>query len=121
MYQFFSVVLLLGLSLTQTAFAFRCDHQLVQLGDRKIEVSNSCGDPDSIDQHYETKLVRNLIRISGGTPNNSGVQIGQQTYYEVQILVEEWVYDFGRRRFQQYLRFENGVLTEIKDLGKGKN
>ncbi|MEQ1528847.1 MAG: DUF2845 domain-containing protein, partial [Methylococcales bacterium] len=33
---------------------------------------------------------------------------------------EEWVYNFGRSRLKQHLRFENGVLKEIRNLGRGR-
>jgi hypothetical protein len=100
------------------AHALRCGHSLVQVGDRKLDVVNKCGEPDSIDQHYETRLLQNYASI-GGAYSNNGINFGQQRYTEVQIVVDEWVYDFGRRRFQQFLRFENGVLTDITDLSRG--
>jgi hypothetical protein len=37
----------------------------------------------------------------------------------VDIIVEEWVYNFGSSRLQQYLRFENGRLMEIRNLERG--
>lgn len=101
--------------------ALRCGHSLVQIGDRKNDVLAKCGDPDSVDQHVETRVLQNYANIgSGRLYSNNGLVLGQQHYSEVQIIVDEWVYDFGRSRFQQYLRFENGVLTNMSDLGRGR-
>jgi len=40
-----------------------------------------------------------------------------QQYEEIQV--DEWVYNLGRLRLRQYLRFENGRLKEVKSLGRG--
>ena len=37
----------------------------------------------------------------------------------VQVVIEEWVYNFGSTRFMQLLIFEDGKLREVKDLGYG--
>jgi Protein of unknown function (DUF2845) len=100
-------------------FALRCGHTLVDLGNYKEEVIDKCGEPESIETHIEIRGVTN--RFGGRTRPSPGTSInfGQQQYTEIEVVVEEWIYDFGRRRFQKHLRFENGRLTEINDLGKG--
>jgi hypothetical protein len=37
----------------------------------------------------------------------------------VPVNVEEWLYNFGPQYFMQLLRFENGRLVEIRNLGYG--
>ena len=39
--------------------------------------------------------------------------------FEIPIVIEEWIYNFGSNRFMTLLRFENGRLTTIETLEKG--
>ncbi|MFI3156013.1 MAG: DUF2845 domain-containing protein [Methylococcaceae bacterium] len=101
-------VLILGLCCLNTAFAMRCGHNLVDVGDYKNEVLAKCGQPDSVETH--TKIVGRTLHYPYRT-------LDLQQYEEVQV--EEWIYNLGSSRFQQYLRFENGELKEVKSLGRG--
>ena len=117
------LLLWLFLSFPTATFALRCGHALVDLGDYKADVIEKCGEPESIETHVEKRGESNFA--SGSQSNNrrfysgAAVGFGQQQYVEIEVIVEEWIYDFGRRRFQHYLRFENGKLKEIKSLGRG--
>jgi ABC-type oligopeptide transport system substrate-binding subunit len=105
-------------------FALRCGHSLVQPGDRKSYVYEICGEPDYVDSHYERRGNANQANINQFNfnrnqrfPNNS-FNYGQSYYEDVEILVEEWTYDFGSSRLRKLLRFENGRLKEVESLGK---
>ncbi|MBT9097014.1 DUF2845 domain-containing protein [Methylovulum psychrotolerans] len=119
------LLLFFCLLISQSVFALRCGHELVELGNSKNDVVYKCGDPDSIDTHLERRSVSHYSSESnyfgdGATVYpNTATNIGLQQYAEVDVVVEEWVYDFGRRRLQQYLRFENGRLKELKTLDRG--
>lgn len=105
-------LLLILLSISGEASAgsnIRCGHNLAELGDHKVYVYDLCGAPESIDTR--TKIIGNTLHHPRRT-------LDIQQYEEIEV--EEWVYDFGSRRFRQYLRFENGRLVEIKDLKKGR-
>ncbi|MGZ5619898.1 MAG: DUF2845 domain-containing protein [Methylobacter sp.] len=101
-------VLVLSLCCLDSAFAMRCGHNLVIEGDYKNDVIARCGEPDSIETH--TEVVGRTIHFPFRT-------LDLQEYVEIQV--EEWIYNLGPFRFKQYLRFENGVLVEIKSLGRG--
>jgi hypothetical protein len=101
-------ILVLNICCLNTAFAMKCGHNLVIEGDYKSEVIAKCGDPESIETH--TEIVGRTLRFPYRT-------LDFQEY--VEIRVEEWIYNLGPYRFKQYLRFENGVLREVKSLGKG--
>jgi hypothetical protein len=101
-------ILVLTLCCLDNAFAMRCGHNLVTEGDYKNDVIARCGHPDSIETH--TKIVGRTLRFPFRT-------LDIQEYEEIQV--EEWIYNFGPSRFKQYLRFENGVLEEVKSLGRG--
>ncbi len=101
-------VLVLSLLTINASAAMRCGHKLVQLGDYKGDVLARCGEPESIE---------NRTKIMGSTLHHPNRTLDIQQYEEIQI--EEWVYNFGSSRLQQYLRFENGQLKEINSLGRG--
>jgi hypothetical protein len=108
-----SKLLLLSLCIlfSHPVFALRCGYTLVDIGNYKEEVIDKCGEPQSIESHIERRGVSNVVGQSQYYGN------GTILYTEIEVVVEEWIYDFGRRKFKQYMRFENGRLTEIKDLG----
>jgi len=101
-------VLALSLCCLNTADAMRCGRNLVIEGDYISEVIARCGEPDSVQTH--TEVVSRTIHFPYRT-------IDTQEFVEIQV--EEWIYNLGPSRFQQYLRFENGVLVEVKSLGRG--
>lgn len=109
-----SKLLLLSLCLlfSHSVFALRCGHTLVDLGDYKEDVIDKCGEPESIESHIERRGASNFVDQSSRRQGS-----GALLYTEIEVVVEEWIYNFGRRRFKQYMRFENGKLIEIRDLG----
>ncbi|WP_260839186.1 DUF2845 domain-containing protein [Methylomonas sp. HW2-6] len=101
----FAVLALLAAS---DVWAMRCGHRLVQVGDYKSEVLDKCGEPDAVEQ-------RRAIRGSRLRHPYGALEIDQ---FE-EVLIEEWTYNFGRRKFQKLLEFEDGELKKIRDLGYG--
>lgn len=99
----------LAILLAPSAWAFRCGTQLVLVGDHKLDVLNKCGEPDYVDRRMGFR--GNRLRH----PPNNALEIDQ--FEEVEI--EEWIYDFGRHKFKQFLQFENGVLKKIDLLDYG--
>jgi hypothetical protein len=112
------LMLLPCLLFSDISYALRCGQSLIEIGDYKYKVYEKCGEPVSIERHFERRAVQNSASIAPNPYQNS-LRFGQQQYSEIEISVEEWIYNFGRSRFQQFLRFENGVLTNITDLGRG--
>ncbi len=105
------VELLIFLSIllfSNPGFALRCGNKLVDIGDYKYDVYEKCGAPESVETHSE--VVVNTFSFPRRT-------IDQEYYKEIQV--EIWIYNFGSLRFKQLLRFENGVLADMKTLGKG--
>ena len=102
------ILALLLAFVTADTFALRCGHKVVSVGDHKYDVLKKCGEPEYIDQR--TELVANRLRHPYAT-----LEIEQ---YE-QIVIEEWIYNFGRTKFKQLLLFENGILKAIRSLDYG--
>jgi len=108
---------------SQSVFALRCGHVLVNIGDTKHDVIEKCGEPESMESHIERRGEENYANGSQFNGRRqyprTGINYGQNRYVEVEVVIDEWIYDFGRRRLQQYLRFENGRLKEVKSAGRG--
>ncbi len=96
-----------ALLLAPSSHALRCGSQIVSRGEHQIEVERACGAPLRIDQR-----VTYPYRLLSDRPFVVDV-------FEIPVLVEEWIYDFGAQRFMQLLRFENGRLVDIETLEKG--
>jgi hypothetical protein len=116
-------LLLVSLLFCTSAFALRCGRVLVNIGDYKHDVVEKCGEPESMESHIERRGEENYAngsQFNGWQQHpRSGINYGQNRYIEVEVVIDEWIYDFGRRRLQQYLRFENGRLKEVKSAGRG--
>ncbi len=98
----FALLLPLG-----TAQALRCGTDLVTEGDHVLEVLEVCGEPAYRDQRVIYKTVRHRRPYHG------------HKEIQVPIVVEEWVYNFGPRRFMRRLRFYDGELVDVDTLGYG--
>lgn len=113
----------LGMPDTAQALAFRCNSYVIDVGMHKMEVMNKCGNPATRDQRVERRRIG--VRQSSGNQVLPPVTIqGDRNSvdyeHEIQIQIEEWLYNFGPQRFMQLLTFEDGRLKQIQDLGYGQ-
>lgn len=93
------------------AAVLRCKDRLVQEGDSQYEVKSVCGAPDDVQQHTESRRVQRAVERPCAHGNGSCVVVVD---HYVEVVVDEWVYDFGRNRFIQYLTFEGGQLVAVR-------
>lgn len=103
-----SGVLIACLLVSKTTFGFQCGSSIIDIDDRKDEVYQKCGEPESIQTRKKTVAVS----VFDPTRQISFIQ------YE-DVVIDELTYNFGPSRFKRLLRFENNVLKEIKDLQRG--
>jgi hypothetical protein len=117
-----AVVLLLA----EPALAFRCKGKLVMEGDPQFKVLKFCGEPVSVQQRtiYRSGIPRH--RFVTGTTINEGAEVGVSSQEllihdrsVVEVIVEEWTYNFGPHKLMRVVRFENGLVAEIDHLGYG--
>lgn len=101
-------ILSMGLVVPGEVLAMRCGHKLVRVGDHKTDVLAKCGEPDDVEERTAVRGTR--LRHPYGA-----LEIDQ---FE-EVVIEEWTYNFGSRKFQQLLEFENGELKNIQELGYG--
>ena len=99
------------------AHALRCGSKLVLEGMLESEVLVHCGEPAVVrDLGY---VVRSFHPL-GHRPPHGGVlfRYGLGNYYQ-EVLVTEYIYNFGPRKLMRRLRFEGGVLADVETLGYG--
>jgi hypothetical protein len=101
---FFIFMFLFFILLSSSSFGgFRCNGELISEGDLKVEVFARCGTP--------TWIERWVVEYS--------VRLSPIQRYRVYINVEEWYYNLGPNKLIRILRFENGILVDIRDDGYG--
>jgi hypothetical protein len=88
---------------------FRCESgRLVDRGDHMVEVRKKCGDPDFASQRTERRKVKQkVVRWVDGVAE----EVSEER--EVEIPLDEWVYDLGPERFVRYVVFEDGRVVRI--------
>ena len=110
----------LVLLLTSTsAFGFRCGRKLVIENMHEAQVRKICGAPTS-SRHlgYATRGSYIPVRrsISPGVTTEHFPGYGR---YTEEVILTEYVYNFGPRKFMQRLTFEAGLLIKIETIGYG--
>ena len=103
-----TITLLLAAACSAPALAqtksFRCQNDLVNLGDAKSSVQLKCGQPLLRDAFCKPGDTRALPRAG------SGSQVVINNSCET---VDEWTYNPGYGQFMTTLRFESGRLVAI--------
>jgi hypothetical protein len=103
-----NTIILLAALLATTAMAqtrsFRCNNDLVNLGDAKSSVQLKCGQPVLRDSFCKAGDARPMPRADGGAK----VVISNACE-----TVDEWTYNPGYGQFMTTLRFESGRLVTI--------
>lgn len=113
------VLLLFVLIAASPAHAFRCGNKIVIKNMHEQQVLNACGEPTTI--RHLGYAVRNIEvpyrrRQLGGLSSEHFPGFG---YYTQEVVVTEFVYNFGPRKFMRRLVFEGGVLISIETIGYG--
>lgn len=112
---------LAALAMSQDARAdtLACSGRIVSTGDSRYEVKSVCGEPDDASQRVEYRTVRG--RVSGPCRRVDGKITCSDTREQViEVVIDEWIYDFGRNRFIEYLTFEQGKLVSVRNGSYGR-
>lgn len=96
--------------------SLRCDSKLVGEGDSTYDVRSKCGPPDAESQRRERRTISRLV--DRPCPNGIG-RCAVVVEDSIEVLIDEWTYDFGTNRFIQYLTFEQGKLIHVKSGSYG--
>jgi len=101
------------------ADSLACNGRIVSSGDSRYEVKAVCGEPDDASQRVEYRTLRG--RVAGPCQRVDGKVICSDTREQViEVVIDEWIYDFGRNRFIEYLTFEQGKLVSVRTGSYGK-
>lgn len=93
-----------------------CGNRLVSKGDSPYQVRSVCGEPDDARRRVETRTERRRVRV----PCEHGAARCERTVeHTIDVIVDEWTYDFGRRRFLRFLTFVDGRLASVQTGGYG--
>ena len=110
--------LLVALLLAEPAAAFRCGSKLVKDGMHEAQVVAVCGEPTTrrnlgvAVRGYDFRYRR---QVAPGWSESRDTGYG----YAQEVVVTEYVYNFGPRKLMRRLLFEGGVLVTIESIGYG--
>jgi Protein of unknown function (DUF2845) len=115
-----ALMLMAGLLASGSARAdsLTCKGRIVSTGDSRYDVRAVCGEPDDASSRVEYRTVSG--RVAGPCTRQGDKVVCSDTRERViEVVIDEWIYDFGRNRFVQYLTFEQGRLVTVKSGGYG--
>jgi len=110
---------LLALTLVATpAHAFRCGNKIVTKDMHEAQVRRACGEPTTM-----RNIGRALRNINIPIESNYGGGWTAHHFpgygFSQEVVITEYVYNFGPRKLMRRLLFEGGVLVSIETLGYG--
>ncbi|NIS90487.1 MAG: DUF2845 domain-containing protein [Woeseiaceae bacterium] len=112
-------VLLAVVLLPERAAAFRCGNKLVKEGMHTTEVIAICGEPTSV-RHLGYAIRSVDIRDRRRATPGLTITHGPGYYaYPVEVMVTEYIYNLGPRKFMRRVLFEDGLVASIETLGRG--
>ena len=112
-------MLLAALFLAEPAEAFRCGSKLVKDGMHEAQVTAICGEPTTrrdlgvAVRYYDYRYYRN------SSPGWSTYRTPGTGNFASEVVITEYVYNFGPRKLMRRLIFEGGVLVRIESIGYG--
>jgi hypothetical protein len=93
-----------------------CQNRLISKGASKYDVQSLCGPPDATEHRTEKRLVRRQMSVRCVSDTGWCTSLVEDT---IDVPIDEWIYDFGKQRFLQYLTFEDGKLLRVQSGGYG--
>lgn len=114
-----AAILAVALLLPESAQAFRCGSKLVKEGMHEAQVIAACGEPTTrrdlgvAVRYYDYRYYR---RTSPGWSSYKSPGYG---HLASEVVITEYTYNFGPRKFMRRLVFEGGILETIETIGYG--
>jgi len=105
------------------AMAMRCGNYLIDKGDTQAKVLKYCGQPAQTKGRLGLRsgVYLHSSARQGGNPETD-LQFSRGhfiPYGRREVLVEEWVFNFGPNKLMRRVIFENGVVEDVRELGYG--
>lgn len=108
-----------ALLLATEALAMRCGNKLISKGDTQAKVLKFCGNP--VQKTQRLGLRAGFYRdTSGYLSADSYVSRGYYYPYGYsEVLIEDWVFNFGPYQLMRQVTFEDGFVEDIETLEYG--
>lgn len=112
-------LLLATLFFAEPAEAFRCGSKLVKDGMHEAQVTAICGEPTTkrdlgvAVRYYDYRYFRE------SSPGGRLYRTPGAGNFASEVVITEYVYNFGPRKLMRRLIFEGGVLVTIESIGYG--
>jgi len=100
------------------ALAFRCGTKLVRDGMHEQQVIAACGEPTSV-RHLGHTIRAYDYRFRLRNPGHIYYRTPGVGHFATEVIVTEFIYNFGPRKLMRRLIFEGNVLVEIESIGYG--
>lgn len=115
-----TVLVVLALLLAgMPAHAFRCGNKIVTKNMHEQQVRRACGAPTTM-RNLGLALRSFHIPIERRYGNGmTGRHFPGYGSYVQEVVVTEYVYNFGPRKLMRRLLFEGGILVDIDTIGYG--
>jgi len=112
-----------GLLLPLDVLAMRCGNHLISKGDTQAKVLKYCGDPVQMHQHLGLRSGVYLNR-DRNMENNPATSLNYSrghyiNYGHREVVVEDWVFNFGPNKFMRRVTFEDGIVEKVVKLDYG--
>jgi hypothetical protein len=105
------------------AMAMRCGNHLISKGDTQAKVLKYCGQPSQTKGHLGLRsgIYRNSSARQGGDPEKDLLYSRGHfiPYGRREVLVEDWVFNFGPNKLMRQVTFENGIVENVVEIGYG--
>jgi hypothetical protein len=113
-------LLVFALLASDPAYAFRCKSKIVRDGMHEQQVLAVCGQPTSV-RHIGYALRGYAIGVHNRYPGGLSTGRTYPGYGSLvqEVVVTEYVYNFGPRKLMRRLIFEGGMLVTIETIGYG--
>ena len=98
--------------------AFRCGTKLVRDGMHEQQVIAACGEPTSV-RHLGHTIRAYDYRFRLRNPGHFYYRTPGVGHFATEVIVTEFIYNFGPRKLMRRLIFEGNVLVEIESIGYG--
>ena len=112
-------IALSSLFLSTEVLAMRCGNKLISKGDTQAKVLKYCGEPVQKTQRLGLRAgfyrdARGYVGASGYVDRGYFVPYGQS-----EVLIENWVFNFGPYQLMRQVTFEDGFVEDIETLDYG--
>ncbi len=113
-------LLVFAMLASDPAYAFRCKSKIVKDGMHELQVIAICGEPTAV-RHIGYALRGYNIGRHNRYPGNLSTGRTYPGYGSLvqEVVVTEYVYNFGPRKLMRRLIFEGGLLVNIETIGYG--